>query len=76
MALLMAPLPTDWCRPATEGAVSDASAAVDVIGANNGAREFLHHVVGFITGPAGGAGGLDRVRAIFFSLMAPRRVAT
>ena len=47
-------------------AVSDASAAVDVIGANNGAREFLHHVVGFITGPAGGAGGLDRVRAIFF----------
>lgn len=46
-------------------AVSDASAAVDVIGTNNGAREFLHHIVGFITGAAGGAGGLDRIRAIF-----------
>jgi len=30
-------------------AVSDASAAVDVIGTNNGAREFLHYIVGFIT---------------------------
>ena len=33
-------------------AVSDASAAVDVIGTNNGAREFLHHIVGFIPGSA------------------------
>ncbi len=33
-------------------AVSDARAAVDVIGTNNGAREFLHHIVGFIPGAA------------------------
>lgn len=33
-------------------AVSDASAAVDVIGSNNGACEFLHHIVGFIPCPA------------------------
>jgi hypothetical protein len=31
--------------------VSDASAAIDVIGAHNGAGEFLHQVVGFVAGP-------------------------
>ena len=45
-------------------AVSDASAAVDVIGTNNGAREFLHDVVGFIAGGARRSGGLNRVRPI------------
>ncbi|EKS55066.1 hypothetical protein D186_19527 [Citrobacter freundii ATCC 8090 = MTCC 1658 = NBRC 12681] len=29
--------------------MSDASAAVNVIGTNNGAREFLHYIVGFVT---------------------------
>ncbi len=39
-------------------AVSDASVAVNVIGTNNGACEFLHYIVGFISGTARGAGCL------------------
>ncbi|ABV14878.1 hypothetical protein CKO_03802 [Citrobacter koseri ATCC BAA-895] len=45
-------------------AVSDASAAVNVIGTNNGAREFLHYIVGFVTCAARRTGRLDGVRAI------------
>ena len=45
-------------------AVSDACAAVDVIGTNNGARKFLHDVVGFIACGARRSGGLNRIRPV------------
>ncbi|CCJ84305.1 hypothetical protein BN133_682 [Cronobacter dublinensis 582] len=44
--------------------VADAGAAVDVIGVNHRAGEFLHHVVGFVAGAARGAGSHDGARAI------------
>ena len=45
-------------------AVSDTSAAVNVIGTNNGARKFLHYIVGFVTRTARGAGRLDGIRTV------------
>ncbi len=44
--------------------VTDARAAVDIIGVEHCAGEFLHHVVGFVAGAAGRAGGHDGARAI------------
>ncbi|AAN83509.1 hypothetical protein i14_4667 [Escherichia coli str. 'clone D i14'] len=44
--------------------MSDTSAAVNVIGTNNGARKFLHYIVGFVTRTARGAGRLDGIRTV------------
>ena len=46
--------------------MANACAAIDVIGADNGARKLLHDVVGLITRPARRAGEHDGVRAILF----------
>ena len=44
--------------------MSDTSAAVNVIGTNNGARKFLHYIVGFVTRTTRGAGRLDGIRTV------------
>ncbi len=43
--------------------VTNARAAVDVVGAQHRAGKFLHHVVGFIPGTARRPGGHNRTRA-------------
>ena len=50
-------------------AVSDTSAAVNVIGTNNGARKFLHYIVGFVTRTTRGAGRLDGMLAAPWVIM-------
>ncbi|RDD10308.1 hypothetical protein, partial [Escherichia coli] len=35
-----------------------------VIGTNNGARKFLHYIVGFVTRTTRGAGRLDGIRTV------------
>ncbi|CAH0214593.1 hypothetical protein SRABI106_01828 [Rahnella aquatilis] len=45
--------------------MTHAGAAVDVIGADHCTGKFLHHIVGFIAGPAGRTGGHNGTRAVF-----------
>ena len=44
--------------------MTDARAAVHVVGVQHRAGKLLHHVVGFIAGAARGAGGHDRPRPV------------
>ena len=41
-----------FLQPGNRWAVAHAGAAIDVIGMQHAAGEFLHHIVGFITGTA------------------------
>ncbi|MNP36739.1 hypothetical protein D3C76_1301490 [compost metagenome] len=52
--------------------MADASTAVDVIGADHRAGELLHHIVGFIAGPARGTGVHDGAGTVLlFNLLQP-----
>lgn len=49
MLTLMAPDPTTSMSPMTLACMTGARAVVDVVRAQTGSRELLHHVVGLVT---------------------------